>query len=913
MLRYSLGAVVFTLLIICVSCIPNGSLEKKHLLVNPFIGTGGHGHTFPGPTLPFGMMQVGPDTRLEGWDGCSGYHDSDNKIFGFSHTHLSGTGISDYGDILFMPYSGPYEFNNGSTSEQGYSASFNKETERAHAGFYSVFLEEDQILVELTCTERSAFHRYTFKQDSLKKANVIIDLEHRDKVLNASFEKVDNYTVKGWRQSSSWAKVQDVYFYTQFNLPIDDLLIQDSVRRSPGLEKAESSLIKANLRFDLSKNQSLLVKVGISNVDYDGAKKNLEKEIKDWNFDKIKKAAELSWDKALSKIIIKSNELDMEPIFYTALYHSMIAPNQFTDVDGRYRRIDRSIGRSIRPKYTVFSLWDTHRALHPLFTIIEQNRTSDLIETLIDHYHTGGKLSKWELAGNYTNTMVGYHAVSVIADAYMKEIRNYDTEEALKAMVETSIYDEEGLGYYIEKGYIPSDLESESVSKTLEYSYDDWCIAIMAQQMGKENLASEYFKRSQFYQNLYDPSTGFMRARSRNAWFGPFDPFEVNFNYTEANAWQYNYAVPHDISGLITLKGGTTNFEKGLDEMFEATIETSGRDQDDITGLIGQYAHGNEPSHHMAYLYNFTTSPWKTQELTNRIIDQFYKNEANGLIGNEDCGQMSAWLVFSALGFYPVTPGFPAYTLTSPRVEYAEIHLENQKKFIIKVHNLEDGIYIQKVSLNGLELKSPVLTHAAIMSGGLLEFSMGAGPNPYLWPENLTDNWSAEITADFCPSPYIIAGERNFYDSTLVAFGINEANVSIYYTLNGADPKEEGVLFEKPIRLENSATFRAIGKKGQTFSHESEMTFSKIPDKRKIRIKYPYANQYSAGGDRALIDFENGGADFKTGSWQGYEFVDLEVEVSLEKIKTISQISIGFLQDQDSWIFFTGSGRILLF
>ena len=588
--------------------------------VNTFIGTGGHGHTYPGATMPFGMMQLSPDTRLDGWDGCSGYHYSDDVIYGFSHTPLSGTGVSDYGDILLMP-TDKAVYNNGADGKEGYSSKFSHDKENASPGYYEVHLDDTDIDVRLTVTERAGMHEYQFP--SSKNQFVMLDLEHRDKLLEHGLQLISETEIIGKRFSSAWATEQMLFFYITTSHPIKNWNTKQEVTPK-----------KLALNFDNPNNEPVSIKIGISAVDEAGAKQNLETEIGNKDFETIKKQANHSWEKQLNKIVIEDDNYDNKVNFYSALYHTMIAPNLYQDVDGRYRGMDLEVHKTKDfDYYTVFSMWDTYRAAHPLYTIIEQERTNDFIHTLTAKYDEGGILPIWDLSGNYTGCMIGYHAIPIIADAYLKGIRDYDVDKAFEAMLHSAAQDKLGLESYKKYGFIPVELESESVSKTLEYAYDDWTIAQMAKAMGNEEKYAEFTRRAQNYKNMYNPATGFLQGRYRNTWFAPFKPEEVNFNYTEANAWQYSLYTPQDISGHIKLMGGDAAYEKHLDHMFTAKMETSGRHQADITGLIGQYAHGNEPSHHMAYLYNYIGKPHKTQEKVHEILTTLYHNAPDGVSG----------------------------------------------------------------------------------------------------------------------------------------------------------------------------------------------------------------------------------------------------------------------------------------
>ncbi|MFD2822246.1 GH92 family glycosyl hydrolase [Lacinutrix iliipiscaria] len=883
--------IVFLLLCACKNEKPIQSTQKDKVLisyVNPFIGTGGHGHTYPGATMPFGMMQLSPDTRLDGWDGCSGYHYSDKYIYGFSHTHLSGTGVSDYGDILLMP-TNEINYNNGANGKKGYRAHFSHDNEIAEPGFYKVHLDSTNIDVELTVSKRSGMHKYQFP--SAENQVVILDLEHRDELLSASFEKISDTEIIGHRFSKAWATNQKLYFYIQFSQPIDS--DQDIA--------APKNRDVFGFKFNNPKNNPVYVKIGISAVDQAGARKNLENEIGDKTFEQIKTEAQNVWEQQLEKIIVESQDDDYKTNFYTALYHTMIAPNLYHDADGRYRGMDLKVHHTKAFEYyTVFSLWDTYRAAHPLYTIIEQERTNDFINTFLAKYDEGGIMPIWDLSANYTGCMIGYHAVPVIADAYLKGIQNYDSEKALKAMMHSATRNKLGLKSYKEFGFIPVEEESESVSKTLEYAYDDWTIAQMAKALGKTNEYKTFTERAQYYKNVFDPETQFMRGRFRNTWFSPFDPYEVNFNYTEANAWQYSFYVPQDISGFIKLLGGKDKLEAHLDKLFSAKAETSGRNQADITGLIGQYAHGNEPSHHMAYLYNFVNKPHKTQEKVYQILTELYKNAPDGISGNEDCGQMSAWYVFSSLGFYPVTPGSNQYIIGAPLFNKATINLENQKQFNIVTYNLSaTNKYIEYVYLNGKKLNQTFITHQDIINGGVLEFHMT--DNPAVWGSR-DGQEPITVIEDFqiVPVPFIAKGDVAFKGETEIALETADPEASIYYQLNDDTYK----LYDQPFIISEAAKLETYSEKNNAKSAVISTQFYKIDPNISIQLETEYANQYNGGGNNALIDGIYGTQDFRTGTWQGYYDKDLIALVNLGSQKSIEKINVNFLQDQRSWIFY---------
>ncbi|MCK8481063.1 GH92 family glycosyl hydrolase [Psychroserpens algicola] len=879
---------------------PIENAVKDQLLinyVNPFIGTGGHGHTYPGATMPFGMMQLSPDTRLDGWDGCSGYHYSDQYIYGFSHTHLSGTGVSDYGDILLMP-TNTINFNNGSNDQPGYRAHFSHDNEVAQPGYYKVLLDSTNITVELTVSKRSGIHKYQFPSE--KEQVVILDLDHRDQLLDYKIQKVNDSTISGFRHSKAWATDQRLFYTIQFSKPIKSVTYQENGTAISKNYKYQSK--QAAVEFDNPKNDPIYVKVGISAVDVAGAQRNLEQEIGAKTFDQVKTEAQNTWETQLEKIVVESQNDDYKTNFYTALYHTMIAPNLYQDVDGRYRGMDLEIHETQEfDYYTVFSLWDTYRAAHPLYTIIEQEKTNDFINTFLAKYDEGGIMPIWDLSANYTGCMIGYHAVPVISDAYLKGIRNYDTEKAFEAMKHSATRDQLGLKSYKTFGFIPVEEESESVSKTLEYAYDDWTIAQMAKAMGKNEDYKTYTERAQYYKNIYDPESKFMRGRFRNTWFAPFDPYEVNFNYTEANSWQYSFYVPQDISGFINLLGGKDQLEAQLDELFTAETETSGRNQADITGLIGQYAHGNEPSHHMAYLYSFAGKPHKTMEKVHQILTELYTNEPDGISGNEDCGQMSAWYVFSSMGFYPVTPGSNQYIIGTPLFDKATINLESGNQFTIQAYDLSTtNKYIEYVYLNGEKLDRSYITHNDIIQGGVLEFYMN--DNPAVWGSREHQLPKTEINEHLIvPVPFIAEGDVAFKGETQVTLDNIDEEATIYYRLGY---KGEFKQYKTPFTIEKAMSLTTYSEKNDIKSAAVETNFYKIDPNLSIQLDSKYANQYNAGGNDALIDGILGTQDFRTGTWQGYHDEDLIATVDLGSQKVISTVSINFLQDQGAWIFY---------
>jgi predicted alpha-1,2-mannosidase len=885
--------------ILLASCTSDKFSEKLPVdCVNAFIGTGGHGHTFPGATVPFGMVQCSPDTRLDGWDGCSGYHYSDSMVYGFSHTHLSGTGVSDYGDILLMPCTGPVQFSNGFETgvDSGYASRFRKTSEKASPGYYAVHLDDADIDVELTATARAAIHRYRLPANGM---HVIVDLDHRDMLTGWGLSQNGDHEISGFRISQAWAREQHVYFVTQFSRPIKKV---DFFRESD----TQTEPSKAAVHFDAT--DELLVRVGISSVSIDNARANLLAEIPDFDFDKVHKAARDLWSKQLNKIKVAGGPPEAREIFYTALYHTMVAPNIVSDADGRYRGMDMQVHQADHPVYTVFSLWDTFRALHPLFTIIEQERTTDFLRTFLLQHIQGGRLPVWELAANETDCMIGYHSVSVAADAFAKGITGFDQKLMLEAMKHTSSLNHFGLESYRGHGYIRASDDHESVSKTLEYAYDDWCIATYAKALGDTATHRIYMERAQHYKNLFDPMSKFFRARMDGAWFGRFDPSEVNFNFTEANAWQYSTFVPQDINGLMALHGGSDSLEAHLDRLFAVSSKTTGREQADITGLIGQYAHGNEPSHHMAYLYNYTGSPRKTQQRVRQIMDELYTNAPDGLSGNEDCGQMSAWYVMSAMGFYQVTPGLPVYAIGSPIFDKVEIALENGKVFTINATNQRGtNSYIQSVQLNGKALDRSYITHKEMMEGGTLQCIMGSLPNSD-WGAAESQRPVSAITAPaIAMVPFYESEGPTFTDQTTIGIGSANPEAIYYYSLDGGDYE----VYEGPIVLTTNTSIDAFAVLPDgTRSKTNSGSWMKIDGNRKIAIGMNYDNQYAAGGNNALIDRLRGSANFLTGRWQGYQDQPFIAVVDMGELQKVQAIGVGFLQDVKSWIWFPEKVKI---
>lgn len=765
--RYLWGAAFGALL---ASCGTNAVQKDYADYVNPFIGTGGHGHTFPGAVVPNGMIQPGPDTRVYGWDACSGYYDADTVINGFSHLHLSGTGCGDYGEILLMPTVGKqhtelsaaavssdasFAATGGSPAQTlPYASRFSHRNEEAAPGYYSVFLDTYGVKAELTATSRAALHRYTFPESS--EAGFILDLDYslqgqHNRAL--SLEVVNDSTICGYKNTNSWAWRHDVYFRAVFSKPFTCEILTDSILRPKG--QRSLPVKKALLHFETAKDEQVLVKVALSSVDAEGAVKNLA-EIPGWNFEQVKADARRDWNNYLGKIDIETDNAEQKTVFYTALYHTGISPSLFTDVDGRYRGLDREIhtAEADKPMYTIFSLWDTFRALHPLLTIIEPELNTRFINALLKQYRDGGILPMWELAGNYTGTMIGYNAVPVIVDAYMKGDRGFDTRLALEACLRSAEYDTLApiattdylkhaalmpISKYYKNtlGYVPCDKEHEAVAKGLEYAYDDWCISRLAGALGDTATQRRYAEFGRSYRHYFDPVVRFMRGKDMDGnWRTPFNPRSSSHredDYCEGTAWQWTWFVPQDVEGLVQLMGGREGFINKLDSLFTADSALEGdQTSADISGLIGQYAHGNEPSHHILHLYNKVGQPWKTQALVDSVLHSQYFNDPDGLSGNEDCGQMSAWYILNSMGFYQLCPGKPEYSIGRPLFDAVTIRLPQGKEFrIVAKNNSAANKYIESATLNGNPLSVPYFTHQQLMEGGMLQVVMTDKPTEW--------------------------------------------------------------------------------------------------------------------------------------------------------------------------------------
>lgn len=703
--------------------------------VNPYIGTGGHGHVFLGANVPFGAVQLGPVNLSEGWDWCSGYNYSDSTIIGFSHTHLSGTGIGDLGDILVMPTTGDLIMNKGSLKAPGNFSLFSHDDEKVSPGYYSVILKRYNIKAELTASTRVGFHRYTFPASN--QSHIIIDLVQGigwDSPLYGYIKKLNDSTLVGYRFSKGWAPDQRIYFAAVFSKPFKNIELFKNGEIQDG-RVAMSDSVKAAINFSTYNGETIQLKVGISPVSTENAIMNIDAEIPGWDFEKVKEDAAAAWNKELGKVVIKTPDAKAKEIFYTSLYHCFIAPSVFNDVNGDYYGTDKEVhSKAPFTNLTTFSLWDTYRCENSLLTILQPKRVSDIVNSMLAIYQQQGKLPVWHLMANETNTMPGNSATQVIADAYLKGIKGFDTTLAYEAAKNTAMLDNRGLKYVKRYGFIPADSMVESVAMGLEYAIADGCTALMAKRMGRKSDYNYFEKRSEYYKNYYDSTVHFMRGRiSETQWREPFSPFisrHMKDDFTEGNAWQYTWLVPQDVHGLIKLLGGEKKFTKKLDSLFTVHGDMGKEASNDITGLIGQYAHGNEPSHHIAYLYTYAGQPWKTAEKVRFILDSLYFANPNGLSGNEDVGQMSAWYVMSALGFYPVHPARGIYVFGSPLFDEASIDVGNNKHFTIEVKNNSPvNKYIQKITLNNKKYTKAYISYADIMDGGEMIIEMGKKPS----------------------------------------------------------------------------------------------------------------------------------------------------------------------------------------
>lgn len=727
------------LLSVCAFSLTLATLQAGEITkyVNPFIGTGAidgglSGNNYPGATSPFGMIQLSPDTsEAPNWGDASGYDYNRNTIFGFSHTRLSGTGASDLIDITLMP-----------TSSGRTSSAFTHDAEKARPGYYQVMLKDENINAELTTTQRNGIHRYQYPAG--KDAEIILDMDHSaDKgswgrrIINSQIRILNDHAVEGYRIITGWAKLRKIYFYMEFSSPILTSTLRDGGRVHENTAVINGTNLHGCFRFGQLNGKPLTCKVALSSVSMENARQNMEQEAPHWDFDRYVAAADADWEKQLGKIEVKGTEVQKE-IFYTALYHTMIQPNTMSDVNGEYMAADYTTRKVANNEthYTTFSLWDTFRASHPLYTLLEPERVTDFVKSMIRQYEYYGYLPIWQLWGQDNYCMIGNHSIPVITDAILKGIPGIDMEKAYEAVYNSSVTSHPNSPFEVwEKyGFMPENIQTQSVSITLEQAFDDWCVAQLAAKLNKDADYQRFHKRSKYYRNLFHPKTKFFQSKNdKGEWIEPFDPYQYGGNgghpFTEGNAWQYFWYVPHNIQALMELTGGTKAFEQKLDTFFTSTYKSEQMNHN-ASGFVGQYAHGNEPSHHVAYLYNFAGQPWKTQKYVSHILNTLYNNTSSGYAGNDDCGQMSAWYVFSAMGFYPVNPADGRYIIGSPLLDECTLKLAGNKEFRIRtIRKSPEDIYIQSVTLNGKKHKDFFITHQDIMNGGTMVFKMGKKPS----------------------------------------------------------------------------------------------------------------------------------------------------------------------------------------
>lgn len=901
--------------------------------VDPFIGTDAHGHTFPGATTPFGLVQLSPDTDTQGWDWCSGYHASDSSIIGFSHTHLSGTGGSDLGDILFMPATGDVQFEPGSKAnpDEGYRSRFKHTSEKAGAGYYSVYLDDPRVKAELTATPHTGIHKYTF--GSTTNQHVMIDLRHgiQDNVHSAAFRQLDDRTIEGWRRSNGWAPDHTIFFRAEFSEPFSAIQARidgfdTTVTEGEGKEIVLAVFPKKGHAKELE------IKVGISAVSLDGAAANLKAETTGKNFRQLADEAWELWSEKLGKVEVEGGSDDDKVVFYTAMYHTLITPYLFSDADGNYRGADGKVHKGVGnaandyqgANYATYSTWDTFRALHPLLTLVEPEVNADMARSMLRYYEQTGRLPVWDLHMNENNCMIGYHAVPIIADAYLKgQLPDSLGQLALEAMVHSAMQTTHGgIGYYRQLGYLPSDKENNAVSKALEYAYDDWCIAQMAKRLGNDSLYNVFIRRAQSYKNHFDPQDGFFKGRLSTGQFQtPFDPSEISIlgqgDFTEGNAWHYRFFAPQDVTAHIEMLGGDSAYIAAIDAMFDAPSTTSDHSPD-VSGLIGQYAHGNEPSHQVAYLYSFAGAPWRTQERVNEIKRTMYTAARDGLCGNEDCGQMSAWYVMSAMGFYPVTPGSGVYVLGTPTFRTTTLTLPEGRKFTIETEGLtEDGrnFYIQSAELDGQPYTKSYITHEAIEKGGKLVLHMGDQPNKS-FGTNLADRPVAMIPAeDALTSEQMLSAVvfEPYVEDTLRVFGssvtlfpktIATQPRKIVYTLNGIDPVVSspivppgGLTLSGDTRLK----LRTVTRDGMSNVKEYQF-YKSVLGGAQVTLENAPSEPYANGGAQALVDFAMGGNSYVRPEWIGFDGVDLAGTIDLGRVRTLRHVGFKAANEPHSWI-----------
>ncbi len=923
--RYKQLCFFLALLILGCSQMPDDPLK----LADPMIGTDGTGHTFPGATTPFGMVQLSPSNDFKSWAWCSGYHYTDSVLKGFAHNHISGAGLSGLGDILLMPATGDIRVNPGSEErpETGYRSRFSHDNEFASPGYYRVLLEDYNITAELTASQRVGFHRYTFHDGG--DGHVIIDPTHGldQSVIETEVAFVSDRMLRGFKHSAGDDGLRTVYFYAWFSKPFIDKGVAVDDRTDTTASKAKSKNAKAFVRFDPAPGEAIEVKVAMSHVSYEGAKTNFEAEAVEADFDGTWKAAEKSWEEKLKKFRIKGLDPSEERVFYTAVYHSFISPNLISDVDGNFI-VEGEQYRSEEPHYSNFSTWDTYRALHPLFCLVDQKSNSRFVKALTSRYHDQQVgLPLWELLGYDNKCMIGYNAVSPMVEAVLKDVDGVDPEAVYEAVTAAAnntspekssvVYGLNGMKGYTRLHYVPAEVNS-SVSKTTEQNYYDWAIARLAAKLGKPEDAEQYKARSLGYRNLFRPDKKLLWPKYSNGLWREMDTtrwYDYEMNYVSGNVWGYSSYVPHDVEGLAGLIGGRKAFGHWLDKIFSDSTRLKGNQHVDISGFIGKYGHGDEPSHHMAYLYNHAGQPWKGQKIIRKIMDDFYTDRPDGLVNNEDLGQMSAWYIFSALGFYPVNPAALVYEIGSPNVKEAVLNLENGNRFrVVARNNSKRNRYVQSVRLNGQVLEKTYLTHDQIMKGGLLEFEMGRKPNkqwgtePGMAAPSAVELNDKSKLSETLPAPYDVNGAFVFEDKLKITLACKEPGADIHYTLDGTNPDEKSRKYREPFDISESTRLRAVAVvKGKNpgmimDQHYYEgIDLSTENGNAKVTLNPPPTRE---GDDGArLVDgvFETSyRSDENWCVWQGD---DAGIVIDLGEKQRIRSVTVSYLDHTGLWIF----------
>lgn len=874
-----------------VLALPASAQWTRH--VRPFTGTGGTGHTYPGATAPYGLVQLSPDTRIDNtWEAAAGYYHADSLIYGVSHTHLSGTGVNDYGDVLVTAYYG-----DTTTVPARYRQTFRHATETAAPGRYGVTLDGREgvsrsggIRVELAATPRVGVQAWTFPRAG--RVTLLVDLAHRDVRLASQIRPAaDRRSLSGFRRSRAWADDQYIAFHTALSHPWEAIDVRTSA----------TGETHALLTYTVRAGETIMVKTGLSSTSPEGAARNLTAEAPTWSLSAVRRATDAAWNRELGRIAVTGGTAKDQQNFYTALYHTMIVPNVWSDVDGQYRGRDGRIHHADHPVYTVYSLWDTFRAAHPLYALIDPERNRDFVRSMLLQYEQAGRLPVWELSANETNTMIGFHSVPVILDAYAKGIRGFDIALALRAMQDAARTDVAGERRFYDTGLVTADDAAESVSKQLEFAYDHWAVGTFAAMLGDTATARPYLRRSLGYRNVFDPETRLMRPRRNGAWLAPFDPTEISNHYTEANAWQYSFFAPHDIVGLTRQFGGRAALVERLDGLFTARPVLSGRHQPDVTGLIGQYAHGNEPSHHVAYLYALTGAPHRTQRIVSTVLDSLYAPTPDGLPGNEDCGQMSAWFVLSALGMYPVTPGWPVYTLTTPRFDRAVVRLADERRLTIETRGA--GPYTAAMTVDGRSHAATTLRHDAIASGGRIVVTRSARPST--WGEVRDADLPIVDDAGFVAAPVVDGSARRSFEGTQAITLVSMApGATLWATTDGTAPiPGRSMRVDGPISIDATTTIRAVATDAAGHaSSEMLATFVQRPYASAVEVRATLHPAYTAGGPLALTDGIHGTTMWRAGDWLGVQGEDVEVVVDFQTTRRIRHLSAGFLQDTRSWI-----------